>query len=757
MLEKIRSNKGIVFILAAFLILGLAYSVINPLYEATDELRHYRFVRVIATTARLPVQGQEPCRSQSHHPPLFYAMGAATTFWIDTDSDVCLNLPENPFWNYRYWEVGVDNKNQYLHGAEEAFPWYGDALAAHLVRGLNVIIGLGVVWLTWAIARTVWPRRKGMALGAVALVAFNPMFLYMAGSINNDVIAAFSGAAVIYGCVCLLRFDEGLTWRWGLILGGLYGLALMSKFNLAAVLLIIEATLLWMAWKRRQWRQWLVVNGLLVVVAGAVAGWWFIRNLSLYGEPTGFVEVTELWGVRDPRESFGLAVSELPYAWTTLWGRFGFGQIPLPEIIYDGLLWLTTAGLVGAVVGFWRSKEKRFLIFLLALNVVLFLAVLFNYMLVSPAGPNGRFFFPGLATLAVLIAFGLGQLKEIVSASIGQKFDGPARQNMKWVWPTAFCGAMLGLAAVALFGYLGPAYARPPQIGQNETIPNPINADFDALATLLGYEISETAVQPGGYFDLTLYWQVNAQPPGNYFLFVHLIDENGALIAQRDTHPGVGRFPTSQWQPGDRFVDTIRLQLPETVYAPDSAALSVGLYAPGSFRLGITGPDGEGLGDALTLTQIQVAAKDGPYPNLQDQNFNKEIRLLGYAYDQRVVEAGDELAVTLYWEALQDNPSDYIIQLGLINERGQVLVSAYSRPMGGERPTNTWLEGETFEDTYHLLIDEEIPPGIYPIDIALFNTQNSQRQNIVGEDGHWIDNHLSLAKVPVNLRIEDGK
>ena len=749
MLKKMRSNKGIVFILAAFVVLGLAYSVVNPLHEATDELRHYRFVRVIATTGKLPIQGQEPCRSQSHHPPLFYAMGAAVTFWVDTDSDVCLNSPENPFWNYRYWEVGVDNKNQYLHGASEAFPWYGDALAAHLVRGLNVFIGLGVVWLTWAIAHVIWPARRGVALGAASLVAFNPMFLYMAGAINNDVIAAFSGAAVLYGSVRLLRSPEGLTWKWGLVLGGLYGLALMSKFNLAAVLLIIEVTLTWTAWKQNQWRQWVVVNGLIVGEATAVAGWWFVRNLSLYGEPTGFVEVTQLWGVRDPRESFGLALSELPYAWTTLWGRFGFGQIPLPQVIYDGLLWLTTAGLVGTIIGFWRDREKRFFVFLLTLNVILFFAVLFNYMLVSPAGPNGRFFFPALAALGVLLAYGLGQLVEIIKQRVPQKLVRPL--------PAVFSAGMLGLALVALFGYLAPAYARPPEIGEDATVPNPVNASFDALATLLGYEVSETAVQPGGYLDLSLYWQVNGQPPGDYYLFVHLIDETGTLIAQRDTHPGVGRFPTSQWQAGDRFVDTIRLHIPETVYAPASADLSIGLYAPGSFRLGITGADGAGLGDALTLTPIQIAPNEGAYPNPQDQNFNNELRLLGFEYDQRTAEAGDFLAVTLFWEALQNVPTDYIVQVRLLDNNGEILAAADNRPLGGNRPTNTWLAGELFEDTYRLLIEEQFPPGIYPIDIALLDAENNQRQNIVGEGGHWIDNHLFLAKIPINLRIEDDQ
>mgnify|MGYP003381692083 CR=1 FL=1 len=35
---------------------------------------------------------------------------------------------------------------------------------------------------------------------------------------------------------------------------------------------------------------------------------------SLYGEPTGIEQLTQLWGVRDPRDSFWLAISELPYA-----------------------------------------------------------------------------------------------------------------------------------------------------------------------------------------------------------------------------------------------------------------------------------------------------------------------------------------------------------------------------------------------------------------------------------------------------------
>ena len=147
---------SIILILIAFLALGLAYSAVNPLHEATDELRHYRFVQHLIQRDALPVQGEAgdlTCTVQGHHPPLYYATAALATSWIDTGRDVCYEPPGNPFWAYRYWEISRDNKNQYLHGVDEAFPWRGEALAVHLARIVNLLFGAATVWLTWATAR----------------------------------------------------------------------------------------------------------------------------------------------------------------------------------------------------------------------------------------------------------------------------------------------------------------------------------------------------------------------------------------------------------------------------------------------------------------------------------------------------------------------------------------------------------------------------------------------------------------------------
>jgi hypothetical protein len=768
-IKSSRFKQPIAIILLAFVLLSFSASVINPLFESTDELRHYRFVQHIIQLKSLPVQGQEGCSAQGHHPPLFYALGALATFWVDTGRPICSQLEDNPFWQYRYWEVGNDNKNQYLHTAAEAFPWQGEALAAHIVRGLNVLIGAGVVYLTWLLGRIIWPKRPSFAIGATAFVAFNPMFVYMAGSINNDVIAALSGTAVLLASIKLVQSDTGLSRRWGIGLGVLFGVALLAKFNLAAVAMLIETAVTWVAWHKKQWRLWLEANLLIAVFTLLLAGWWFVRNQILYGEPTGFQRLTELWGVRNPADSWGVAIFELPYTWTSLWGRFGYGQVPLPDGIYVGLRWLVGIGLLGLPLRFWRKTAVQqnglaISLGLLALDVILFFAVVFNYLLVSPAGAMGRFFFPALPALTLLTFYGLSAWLDLIwpSKPIANPSAGSEqvlRSPISLLAPIVNVG-MATLTIVAIFGYLAAAFARPEPFAADTAVPHPTNAQFDSFVILRGYDLDNATLQPGGYLTLDLYWEVIGQPPGNFLLFVHLIDEaTGTLIAQRDTHPGLGSFPSSQWQPGDRFIDSIRLHASETMYTPARASLQIGLYAPGenSYRLGIAAADGSFLGDSFPIDEIAIVPVDNwrsdgqTFPNLLNQNFFNDLRLTGYEYSARTLIPGESLKVTFYWEALRDAPPDYLVALSLCElpcpDWMPPLVTAVSPPQFA--PTSSWHANQVVSDPHILSLDGALPPGSYGIHVALIDAVTKEPQNIVAEDGHYIDDRLLLSSIQV--------
>ncbi len=753
MQAKRRSRWAITAIVLTFILLGLAYSTANPLFEATDELRHYRFVQHIIQRQSLPIQGTVGCSAQGHHPPLYYSAAALATWWIDTGQDVCYEPQKNPFWAYRYWDVGSDNKNQYLHSSEEAFPWSGNDLAAHLSRAVNVLIGAAVVWVTWAIGRTVWPKRPYLAVGGAAIVAFNPMFLFMSGAINNDVIAALGGAAITLATVRLLRDEQGLRLRWGMILGILFGLALLSKSNLAAIIVTIELALTWVAWRKKQWRHWLYANVLLVLFTLLIAGWWFLRNQFLYGEPTGFQRLTELWGVRDPSQSLGVALFELPYVWTSLWGRFGYGQVPLPQLIYAVLWWFAlfaAAGLLIPIILRQKNELREYGVYLalLFVNVLLFFGVIFNYLLVSPAGPMGRFFFPALPSLALLLFYGLNRWVSLIRR--GEEQHGKEEKN-NFILTMFVSVGLLGLALIALFGFLAPAYGRPPEFSENDPLPNPIDVQFEPFVKLRGYEVADGSAHPGETVDVDLYWEVTNQPPGNYLLFVHLIDDLGIMVAQRDTHPGLGNFPSSQWKIGDRFMESIRLYIPETAYAPSAVNLSVGFYAPvEGYRLAATAVDGTILGDALEFGRLNIEPMpDAPnaVPNPQNQNFGDDILLYGYEFSDREVNAGDVLTVSLYWRALQNNMPDYKIQLRLLNENGEVVTKRESRPQDGLSDTRAWHMGDEIVDNHNLHVDDNLPSGLYYVQVSIEDAVSGQYKNILAEDGHWIDNKLKLAGV----------
>ena len=59
-------------------------------------------------------------------------------------------------------------------------------LAVHLARLLSVLMGAATVWLTYRIALELFPDRPWLALGAAAVNAFTPMFIFISGAVNND-------------------------------------------------------------------------------------------------------------------------------------------------------------------------------------------------------------------------------------------------------------------------------------------------------------------------------------------------------------------------------------------------------------------------------------------------------------------------------------------------------------------------------------------------------------------------------------------
>jgi hypothetical protein len=368
--------------------------------------------------------------------------------------------------------------------------------------------------------------------------------------------------------------------------------------------------------------------------------------------------------------------------------------------------------------------------------VLINFAVLYAYITVSPAGAMGRFFFPGLPAFATLIAAGLVGLWP--------------RKVQPWAAGLVSVG-MLAFVLVALIGYLAPAYAPPAQVSPPD---DPLNADVGGAARVLAYQVTPESIRSGDTISVTVTWQVLQPTEAPYAVFVHVFGKHGALVAQRDTYPGLGNYPTIWWQPGYVFTETYRVDVPDTTIEPNQLEVWLGLANPDLGRLPIDNPDA--LDDALPVGVVNLEADpDAEYPNQTFVNWDNKFALVGYYIEPYQTYPGRRLFITLYWQALDPPPDeDFKVFLHVLKDWSNY-AGLDGAPVNPATRTREWQPGEVFEDERRISLPSDIPPGLYELELGWFSAETGDRLNVIGEDGQIIDNRLVLSTVRILPREEN--
>ena len=342
-------------IAATFFILALIYSIVTPIFESPDELWHYPLVWHLAHTAQLPVQdpaNPQLWQQEGSQPPLYYALAALLTAPIPTADLPALIYP-NP--HADIGRVSADgNANIVVHTPREAFPWQGAVLAIHLARLFSVVLATGTVLTVYALSRALWPHNLPFALIAMAFVAFNPMFIFIAGSVNNDNLITLLAGLILWRLIVLVSGQVAPRPEQFVALGLLIGAALLAKVSGLGLLGLTGLMLLGWGVRQKSWRIAVGYNALVGGLALGVAGWWYWRNWQLYGDPTGTQIMVQMMGARPVDPSWRQLLSEVPGLLRSFWGLFGYFSVPLPVAVYgllNGLLcwpgaagWLLIAG-----------------------------------------------------------------------------------------------------------------------------------------------------------------------------------------------------------------------------------------------------------------------------------------------------------------------------------------------------------------------------------------------------------------------------
>jgi hypothetical protein len=123
---------------------------------------------------------------------------------------------------------------------------------------------------------------------------------------------------------------------------------------------------------------------------------------------------------------------------------------------------------------------------------------------------------------------------------------------------------------------------------------------------LLGYDLADTSVKPGGTVGLTFYWQALRRMDTYYAVFNHLVGPDGTTVAQVDGWPKGGTYPTLQWLPGEVVRDSYTILLPPDL-PPGEYTLLGGMYDAATNERPVTIIDGVLIPERhVVLTTITV-------------------------------------------------------------------------------------------------------------------------------------------------------
>ena len=703
--------------LLALVFVGLAgyYSLVTPIFETPDEVWHFAYIRQLALHQSLPVvdaEGKEPYRHEGLQPPLYYVIGSTLIAWMN-ERDLPMPTP-NP-----YARIGEpraqsnDNRNAFLHTEDEAFPFRGAALAVHLLRFYSVILGALTVLLTFLLAREIFPDQIVIAWGAALFVAFLPQFLFISGAISNDNLATPFAVATLWQLARIVR--QGLTSRRAVIVGFLIGAGLLTKLNTIALLPLAMLVFAYATYKTRDWRTLVKSTVILAAMVAVIAGWWYLRNVLLYGDPTTFARLAVLVGERPrPMNLWRWTTAENEGLRLSMWGMFGWFNILASPQFYQFYDLLAAVGIIGIVVALATRRSLSIALAILPVWCVLIFIALWQYASIIITS-QGRLLFPALAAWAVLWSWGITTLV-------------PSRVR---AWVVAGIGGLLAInAALVPTTFIAPAYT-PTLITSFPSSSFPLDWRFENGIEWLGASVDRAQVRPGEELYVTIYQRVPVGQVASDAIFVHLVNSADVIVAQRDSLIGSGNLNA---QPTARTIaETYTISIPIGAPAPDEWRVQIGMYDPiSSKRLAPErqSKDDRAQSDSPTLATLHAQPAPAESWNF---DFDGRATLLGVELDRGAVKPGGKLSVTLHWGASAANYNVFVHALG-DNER-------------------TWAGTDTLLKTpttqLELVFDPQTPPGIYQLELGVYPAPDGDRLGIYDRRGQDANDRLFLGPIRV--------
>jgi hypothetical protein len=301
----------------------------------------------------------------------------------------------------------------------------------------------------------------------------------------------------------------------------------------------------------------------------------------------------------------------------------------------------------------------------------------------------------------------------------------------------------------------------------------PLTVDFGDEIRLLGFDLLDASRREQvedvrrGQMAVRLYWQALRPIERDLRLYPFFLNPQGEVIEDTELRPLITQlwYPPRRWQPGEILVtETMPWQLGEewslavgVLAGPDWSDWSQRLKAsvveaPNPLRrfeantwvrLGSFEQQGR------ELVEITPGEPDLGPSNPMQANLDGKMALRGYDLSPGVGQAGRDLDVTLYWQALAPMDRDYTVFVHLVGPDGQLVAQHDSQPWWEvSLPTSTWGPGEELRDQHQLSLPSDLAPGTYTLRVGAYYWETLERLPVV-EDNAPVGDYVELGSVDV--------
>jgi hypothetical protein len=330
----------------------LAWSLIVPPFQVPDENAHYAYVQQVAERGTLP---RRVSPEGALSPREDQILSSLLTFEIaghadnpapstDLQQQVIDGVAKQNLSAVGSGDALSATNNPPLYYALQAIPYkltpggkVLDKLAA--MRCLSALMGALTVLLVFMFLRELLPGSRWAWPAGALLVAFQPLFGFMSGGVNNDDLLYVMGAGVLWAIA--RAFNRGLTPLNGALIGGFMGVGLVSKLTLLGFVPSVALAVALLA--RRAGSRWSIEAGrglawAVGLSAAPIAAYVLLNHLvwARSAIPGGIGPVSGSAG-----RTFRLR-EEFSHVWQLflprLWMRPQFSYSPLWETWFKGFV-----------------------------------------------------------------------------------------------------------------------------------------------------------------------------------------------------------------------------------------------------------------------------------------------------------------------------------------------------------------------------------------------------------------------------------